>query len=989
MSQQDNIIQAKGLVTFSNELSVPRGSLVKARNININERGVITPRRGFNDYGAAFGSTDDRISQIIEYKDRIIRHYGTTLEFDDGSGTFTAFTGTYSEIEDGFRIKYQEANSNLYFTTSAGIKKISISSNSQYAAGIVEDAGAIKAYDTTESKVAYRVLFGKRDGNNNLLLGAVSARFVVTNTSAVDNANVDVEITLPSGLTTDYFYQVYRTGVVQISGALTLNDIDPGDEMNLVIENPITSADLSAGTITVSDITPESFREAGAFLYTNEITGEGILQNNEPPPIAKDVELFRNSNFYANTKTVHTLSVDMISISNLTAGTTEFIVGNSTNTRQYLFDNVEDVGNQVAEISASGSVGQAIDETARSLVKVINRDPSGIVYARYLSGANDLPGKIQLESRTLVDDNFYIATNDSSAASDFNPILPVTSAIVDVTFSAGSGSPANIQSTGHGLSTGDSVFVYSPDTTPAISGQYIVTVVDVNNFTIPEDITGEDLAGTNALWFSPTSTTTSDNTEAPNRVYFSKTSQPDAVPSVNFIDVGPQDEPIERIIALRDNLFILKTDGIYIVDGVTAPNFSVRLLENSTNIIAPDSAVVLNNQIYALTSQGIATITETGVSVISRPIEDRILGITNSKFNFRLPAFGVAYESERSYHLWLPTETTDTVATQCYRYNSFERAWTRWDVSATAGLVISADDKLYIGDGTRNYIQQERKERDRTDYADRNFTRSLGANKLTGTSIELNTSVDVNIGDVIVQDQYVTISVFNRLLRKLDIDPGLDDTDYESTLEMSNGDNITSSLDALNAKLVLDDSSGTISARTFSTNSQAMQDEYNALIAELNDVSADTLYKNYRTQDDVLTYESIITAKTSGTNIVTVSHEAPFIQGDLEIYKGIEKEIQWAPDHFGNPSLLKQMREGTIIFDQNNFYSATVSYSSDLSGGFVEIPFFGKGVGYWGYGLWGNIDPTFYWGGIGNDVPFVYLSLCDQYQQGHIDNETI
>src|SRR5690606_33655051 len=120
---------------------------------------------------------------------------------------------------------------------------------------------------------------------------------------------------------------------------------------------------------------------------------------------------------------------------------------------------------------------------------------------------------------------------------------------------------------------------------------------------------------------------TSTNNESVNRVYFSKLGQPEAVPSVNYIDVGPQDQAIERIVALRDNLFVLKTDGVYIIDGVSAPNFSVRLLDNSSNIIAPDTAVVLSNQIYALSSQGVVTITETGVGIISRPIEDIILKV--------------------------------------------------------------------------------------------------------------------------------------------------------------------------------------------------------------------------------------------------------------------------------------------------------------------------------------------------------------------------
>jgi hypothetical protein len=56
------------------------------------------------------------------------------------------------------------------------------------------------------------------------------------------------------------------------------------------------------------------------------------------------------------------------------------------------------------------------------------------------------------------------------------------------------------------------------------------------------------------------------------------------------------------------------------------------------------------------------------------------------------------------------------------------------------------------------------------------------------------------------------------------------------------------------------------------------------------------------------------------------------------------------------------------MFDQNNFYRAILSFATDLSQDFVDIPFQGRGVGYWGYGIWGT--PDFYWGGEGNDAPF-------------------
>ena len=120
MSQRSNTIKAAGLYTYLSELNAPEGSQVIADNINIDELGVISKRRGFNDYGAALPDSEFRIKQILEYKDRIIRHYDSVLEFDDGSGTFSSFSGSYNEVESEFRIKSKEVNlypNNILYAT--------------------------------------------------------------------------------------------------------------------------------------------------------------------------------------------------------------------------------------------------------------------------------------------------------------------------------------------------------------------------------------------------------------------------------------------------------------------------------------------------------------------------------------------------------------------------------------------------------------------------------------------------------------------------------------------------------------------------------------------------------------------------------------------------------------------------------------------------------------------------------------------------------
>jgi hypothetical protein len=1215
----------RGLVTSASELTRPDGALTVADNCNIDYDNTIQKRRGFKDYNAvalAFAA-----KQLFTYKNNLLVYYGQSIAYDvASSGAFTAFGGTYEPLIEGLRLKGLETNGNFYFTTNTGIKKLSAATADDISISTISDAGGVKAADISgtvipdssgflpaQSKVAYRLVFGVKDANSNLVTGAPSARVVLTNQSAdvedseifninflavgtivggdywtfsdtsgryfvwynlsgtdavpvnadtldatavevdmggvvgptaaqfasytanalgnvssisVELSSTEVEVTisdpgdvsdvgqgsitvaealvtkiydgsitegtpgyaelnfsLPSSITTAYFYQLYRTGVVTVSAGVTLNDIDPGDEQQFVYEGTITSADITAGEITVTDNTPETFRESGAYLETNAITGSGITSANNPPPIAQDIALFRSSTFYANTKDFHRLNLNILSVDDFVSGTTKLVIGQDDSYNEYTFRGVaqvidvtvqdttgtvggtyfllysandareyyvwfdtggstdpaianklgirvplslypdtiagskqalldsllaveadftavdnggsdvritntdagltnnpttastwtvavvvagdgENVAGKTALLSLSASVGIAIDLTARSLVKVINRDADCPVTAQYLSSNEDLPGKILFEAKSLEDKPFFIGINDSALSAEFNPEV---SAIKTITTIA-TGTNLFTTSTAHNLSPNDVVYVNdNPGATPVeFAGKYVVLATPSSTtFTLKGVTVGIAQAAISGVLIEGTAV--SDNNVSPNRLAYSKISQPEAVPISYYLDVGSKDKSIMRILALRDNLFVLKEDGIYIVSGDAAPNFQARLLDNSAILIAPDSAVVLNNLIYALTTQGVVSISESGVSIVSRQIEDQIKAVTTSQYNYRYTSFGMAYESDRAYFLWLPTNKTDTYATQCYRYNSITNTWTRWTVAANCGLVNQlGDDKIYLGLSDRNIIGQERKNLERQDFADRNFTRSIGADAIDGTEIAINTITNIAKGDVLVQDQYVTITKFNRLLSKLDADPLTGDKDYRSTLEQSAGADMGATLILLVAKLNTDPNLfGLFTVPSGSNDIDTLKADYNVMIGELNGGGSGTALKDYAEVTDLISYEVLITEVTASGNILTVNFERPFIQGEVEIYKAIETKVRWSPQHFGKPAELKQISEGTLIFDQNTIYGGTIGYASDRSADFSEVEFTMFGPGQWAAFPW--LDTC--WGGNGNDIP--------------------
>lgn len=961
------VAKAKGLHTFTNYLSeVPEGALLKADNVVIDRDGIIESRRGFAIYGNSFGGDDDRAKQVHAYKGRILRHYATTFQFDsDGAGTFVSFNEPVEEVAEGLRIKGIETNGNFLFTTSEGIKKISVVSAEDLAADNITNAGVPKAitirgaadtgtpgFLSTSSKVAYRLLWGYKDANSNLLLGAPSTRIVVENTDPGNTAVVDLEVLIPEGITTAYFYQLYRSAIVP-------NTSEPDDELNLVLEANPTSAEIAAGSLFVTDVTPDDFRVGGVLLYTNPISGEGINQANEAPPLAKDIALFKNHTFYANTTTRHKLFLNLLSVDDFTNGISDLIISDGADTETYIFDATENAAIQQVLLSTDPSVAIAVDETARSLEYVINKQANGIVYAYYISGPNDVPGALLLERRDQSDNPFYLATSDSNIVDEWNPSLPLVQDISAIT----TGSTPTVSTTGaHGYSTGDVVVIYDTDSTPVIDGKHEIAVTGASDFTI-EVSPPVTIAGTSGSVFL--TQVASDNERAPNRLYISKLQQPEAVPTVNYLDIGPKDQPILRILALRDSLFVLKSDGVYRVTGDLVANFSAFLFDGSTSLFAPDSAVVLNNQIYGFFSDaGVATVSDTGVAVISRPIESDILRLVATQYTDSSTAsFGVSYESDRSYLLWTVTNTNDEQATQCWRWNTFTSTWTRWPIEKTCGVVNAfGDDKLYLGAGDTNNIEKERKDFQRYDYADRQVLVTIPTGSITNTTMDIGSTVGLDIGDVVLQTQYLTIAQFNRLLQKLDLDPELSGG-FVSNFTMVPGDNITTKLTLLVAELNVQDPS-TVYVFSGTTDPATIQEEYNVIINQLN-MSPGVFFVNYAESTGTVIYDSIILFVDRMRIQVLLNYPTPFIAGDAFIYKAIYNTVDWAPVTLGDPSMTKHVREATMLFQNQGFYGATVAYSSDLSRSFEEIPFVGSGNGQFGSFVFGQ--HTF--GGEGNQIP--------------------
>ena len=698
MAQTLNL-KIKGRFTSFNELSeVPEGALLEADNIDIIQDSIAQPRRGFGRETGGYSDNTDRTDALVQYQNKTIAHHGSTLGSADTLSYLNA--GVWTALESraaisGKKMKFVGANQNLYYTSSVGIRAIGAYN------GTPRPSGAYKALDITASisasastwladnySVAYRAVWLYRDVNNNLIFGAPSQREVIYNESGSTKA-VDLVVTIPVGVTTSWFVQIYRSAPVNEVGVGSGGT--PNDELGLVYEAHPTAGEITAKSMTITDIVPDTLR--GATIYT-AASQEGLAAQNEIAPLAEDISQFRDCIFYGKTTSKHRFYLTLISV-----GATAGVQVNDTLTIGgvvYTAKAAETASSGQFKVTTAGSAASNIDITARSLVRVINQYASSTVYAYYLSGSDDLPGKILLEERSIGGAAFPIL---SSRATCWNPTDIPTSGTA----------------------------------------------------------------------------TSSTNDNFANGLFWSKPNQPEAVPLVNFAFVGSKNDDIVRIKALRDALYILKASGeVYKLTGYY-PNFQIDKIEDSVKLIGPETLVVLNNQLYGLSDQGVVVLGDS-TKVISRPIEQELLELVNQNYSLvQSTSFGVAYESDRKYYLFVPTTSADTYPTQAHVYNIFTNTWVRHTVPASCGLVDNSNNFL-LGDPTSNYLLKERKNYSFLDQADYGFDTTISV--IAGTTITIGSGIDnVSAGDILYQSSslFAIVESVDPATQTLTIetDPGL------------------------------------------------------------------------------------------------------------------------------------------------------------------------------------------------------------------------
>lgn len=568
-----------------------------------------------------------------------------------------------------------------------------------------------------DSQTAYRLVWGYRNADNRIILGAPSGRMVLTNPSTETLDTVALTVALPSWVTTDYFLQVYRADTT------ASDDIPAGDDMWLAYEAYPTAAEVSAGSMTITDIQPDDLKAQA--LYSSPNAGIPGSEKFEPP-VCRDLALYKERMICAATVQRQRIVLTLLSVDASSGGMDDLegLVfdsaggGGGGTVFEIQAGPAENVGVGTFKRFTTGTAAQNVADTAQSLVRVLNAYASNtFITAHYISGEYDNPGRIMFEASDLGAGEFAISGTNSGPY--WAPAFRSTFSSTTQTRVA---STVTVTTDGaHHMAVGQTVELLTSNLIFPSGIKTVATVPAANQFTYTEAGTAGTVASP-FQWRTLEPLLLSESTEEQHGISYSEFGEPDAVPLGNYMQIGSSNYDVERTITLGDVCLILKTDGVYFLGGDTPATFSVRPLDLTVKIIAPDSAVTLGGKVYALTDQGVVAITENGVQVVSRPIERTLADLytagTALRSKVETLAFGVAYETEREYHLYLPTSASDTYATQAYVLNVATGAWTRHTLDATAGYVLPGADIMYLGNPTANNVRAERKTLTAADFQD-------------------------------------------------------------------------------------------------------------------------------------------------------------------------------------------------------------------------------------------------------------------------------
>jgi hypothetical protein len=731
----ENSLSFKGLQTSPNNLGAgSEGALVVADNVTIRYPDVLEPRRG--QEADAFGATvGAEIKQVSFFEDKVVAHTATNKI--RVSGAASALTGTYTAADPDYRLKTAIAAQTLFMATNKGVMALeSANATVPRLSGIAEPltpfAGVvldpisppptIVGFLDPGKAVAYRVLFGYVDSHDAVHLGPPSVR-VTTENVFTGQASVKVFVSLLTAPTDaagniikGTFVRVYRS-VMADTEAKTV------DELYLVNETVIDTTVYGLSSVLVlPDTARQEFAVQSAPLYTSPTQG-GLP--NDAPPFAEDIATWSQREWYANTNQPHSLTAQLIGVEGggtPNIPTTGIRIGDTVTIDGVVFTGAQylNYANREFVVWSSGTPEENISLTLNQLQDVVNT---------WAINHPEFAIRAYLEPVVFGDDllNFKIRFQRPSVDSTVNTAFSVDYNVLESTISSitpASGTQTVTTTAAHHFTVGDWVeFSIGPS---VLYKAKVLTTIGANQFTvnatpsIPTYYSKVYRLYGESVWTPDLSAgVASDNERRADYVYYSLPGEPEAVSVANYIPVGTRGKAIRRIVPQRDRLLVFKDEGTYAIYGDFP--FQVQLIDDTVAILAPDSAVALGSTVMVLTEDGIMAVTDGGIQMISKVIDSTLKPYWAAPYRSTTrTAFGVAYESEKVFALFMPSLGITGYGAQAYVFGMESNAWTTWTYLAPrlCGRVDPFTDTAYYGLTNNPRLVKDRNTSSTADYED-------------------------------------------------------------------------------------------------------------------------------------------------------------------------------------------------------------------------------------------------------------------------------
>jgi len=201
-NKQDEIKRVRGLALQSNSFKVPEGSYERLDNCTIVQDDIVQKRRGsylFHDIGLV-----EEGRNLSSYQEKLIGFCENEVQVynQNSSGDYTSttvLTGAAFTVSEGEKARNVQSNGNLYFTADEGIFTVESVTAPVLEAGIdaatdlqifLLEQDAVETFFRPDSQLAYRVLFGRKDANDNTVIGAPSQLVSATNPITTSDATL-------------------------------------------------------------------------------------------------------------------------------------------------------------------------------------------------------------------------------------------------------------------------------------------------------------------------------------------------------------------------------------------------------------------------------------------------------------------------------------------------------------------------------------------------------------------------------------------------------------------------------------------------------------------------------------------------------------------------------------------------------------------------------------------------------------------------------